>query len=65
MRIRPWLACLALACAGAGAVTLEDAAQRFEAKDWPAAAAAYQAIVDREPANQLALIRLARSRAAP
>ncbi len=64
MRISPWLACLALACAEAGAVTLEEAAQRFEAKDWPAAAAAYQEIVDREPANQLALIRLARSRAA-
>ena len=48
---------------GAGA-TLEEAAQRFEAESWPAGAAAYQEIVDREPANALALIRLARARAA-
>lgn len=64
MRISPLLVCLALACAEAAAMSLEDAAERFEAKDWPAAAAAYQEIVDRDPANQLALIRLARSRAA-
>lgn len=64
MRAASWLVCLLLVSMNASGVTLEEAAQRFEAKDWPAAAAAYQEIVDREPANALALIRLARSRAA-
>lgn len=64
MRIAPWFLCLAFAAANASAVTLEEAARHFDARDWVAAAAAYQEIVDREPANQLALIRLARSRAA-
>lgn len=48
----------------ASAATPEEAAQLFSAGKWSEAAAAYQEIVDREPANALALIRLARSRAA-
>jgi len=53
-----------LVMAGAWAATPEAAADLFTAKRWALAAAAYQDIVDREPANSLALIRLARSRAA-
>lgn len=48
----------------ASAATLEQAADLFSAGKWTEAAAAYQEIVDREPANALALVRLARSRAA-
>jgi len=48
----------------ASAATLEEAADLFSAGKWTEAAAAYQEIVDREPANALALVRLARSRAA-
>jgi hypothetical protein len=46
------------------AATLEEAAELFSAGKWTEAAAAYLEIADREPANALALIRLARSRAA-
>ena len=53
-----------IVAAHASAATLEEAADRFSAGKWTEAAAAYQDIVDREPANVLALIRLARSRAA-
>ena len=59
-----WTACLVLVCAGAAAATMDEAARDFEAKRWAQAAAAYEEIVAREPANALALIRLARSRAA-
>lgn len=64
MRNAWWMACLILACAEAAAVTMEDAARDFDAKRWAQAAAAYQEIAAREPANALALIRLARARAA-
>ena len=64
MRKLMGMTCLAFACAGAWAATMEDAARMFEAKRWAEAAAAYQEIAEREPANSLALIRLARSRAA-
>jgi hypothetical protein len=43
---------------------MEDAARDFEAKRWAEAAAAYEEITAREPANARALIRLARARAA-
>jgi len=59
-----WMACLTLFCAEASAATMEDAARDFEAKRWAEAAAAYEEIATREPANALALIRLARARAA-
>jgi len=52
------------AAAAQADVTLDDAARFFDAKQWAQAASAYQSIVDREPGNALALIRLARSRAA-
>jgi hypothetical protein len=56
--------CLAVATGVAHAATTDEAAQLFEARQWGEAAVAYQSIVDREPANALALIRLARARAA-
>jgi tetratricopeptide (TPR) repeat protein len=43
---------------------MDEAASLFEAKRWAEAAAAYQSIVQGEPQNALALIRLARARAA-
>lgn len=49
--------------AGANAATIEEAHELFNAKKWAEAAAAYQDVADREPANALALIRLARARA--
>jgi hypothetical protein len=64
MNAAPWIACLAFAAAQASAATMEEAARLFEAKQWAAAAAAYGEIAAREPANALALIRLARARAA-
>jgi hypothetical protein len=48
----------------AHSATPDEAAQLFEGRQWGEAAAAYQSIVDREPANALALVRLARARAA-
>lgn len=56
--------CVVVATCLAHAATRDEAAQLFEARRWGEAAAAYQSIVDREPANALALIRLARARAA-
>ncbi|MGH8130399.1 MAG: tetratricopeptide repeat protein [Steroidobacteraceae bacterium] len=56
--------CGALFSVSGWAATLEEAAELFTARKWAEAAAAYQEIVNREPANALALIRLARSRAA-
>ena len=64
MRSAFWMACLVFAGAQASAATMEEAAREFEAKRWAQAAAAYQEVAEREPANALALIRLARSRAA-
>lgn len=64
MKAMPWIAALALAAAQASAATMEEAARLFEAKQWAEAAAAYEGIAAREPANALALIRLARARAA-
>jgi len=57
-------ACGLLFAAQAMSATLDEAHELFNAKKWAQAAAAYQDIVDREPANALAIIRLARSRAA-
>lgn len=57
-------ACGMLLFASAFASTLEDAARLFAAQDWAAAAAAYQGIVDRDPANGFAWFRLARAQAA-
>ncbi len=51
-------------CAFAAAATMDEAHQLFAAKKWSEAATAYQEIAEREPANALAQIRLARSRAA-
>lgn len=60
-----WLvAVLAFSGAAAQAATMEDAARLFEAKRWQEAAAAYQEIAAQDPKNALALIRLARARAA-
>ena len=64
MRVAPWMLCGIVLAASAAAATMEEAARYFDAGKWPEAAAAYQEIVVREPANQLAIIRLARSRAA-
>ncbi len=64
MKSAPWMACLVLVSAQVSAATMEDAARDFDAKRWAAAAAAYEEIAAREPANALALIRLARARAA-
>lgn len=64
MRIYLLLAAGLLFAAGAHAATIEQAHELFGAKRWTEAAAAYQDVVDREPANALALIRLARSHAA-
>ncbi len=58
------LLCCALISVSAPAATLEEAAELFAAHRWAEAAYAYQDIVDREPGNALALIRLARSYAA-
>ncbi len=58
------LAGLALAWGTAQAASMEEAARLFEAKRWAEAAAASQEIASREPAHGLALVRLARSRAA-
>ncbi len=64
MREPVLLLCGTLLCAAAVAATMEDAEKLFTAQKWPEAAAAYQVIAEREPANALAQIRLARSRAA-
>jgi hypothetical protein len=64
MRRALWTACLMLIGAEVSAATMEDAARDFDAKRWAQAAAAYEEIAAREPANALALIRLARARAA-
>ncbi len=64
MKAVSWCACLALATAQASAATMEEAARLFESKQWADAAAAYGDIAAREPANAMALIRLARARAA-
>jgi len=64
MRSILWVASLMIAGAQASAATMEEAAQLFEAKRWAEAAGAYSEIAAREPANALALIRLARARAA-
>jgi len=58
-----WM-CLAAICAQAEGATPEEAARLFEARQWGEAAAAYESIVGREPGNALAIIRLARARAA-
>jgi hypothetical protein len=62
-KVTAWM-CLAVSSAQALGATPEEAARLFEARQWAEAAAAYESIVDREPGNGLALIRLARSRAA-
>lgn len=59
-----FLACSLLMAAAASAATLEEAAELFAARNWVAAARAYQQIVDREPASAFALFRLARTQAA-
>ncbi len=64
MRRLPYILCGLIVAASASGATLEDAAELFNAGKWAQAAAAYQEVVDREPANALALIRLARSHAA-
>jgi len=64
MRIAIRATVLALGGASAAAATMEDAARLFEAQRWSEAAAAYQELAAQEPQNALALIRLARSRAA-
>jgi hypothetical protein len=56
--------CLAATAAMAAAVTPEEAAKLFEARQWPEAAAAYESILGREPGNALAQVRIARARAA-
>lgn len=56
--------CGVLMAGHAMAATLEEAAQLFAAGQWEPAAAAYQEILDREPANAFAWFRLARARAA-
>lgn len=56
--------CGLLLAAAAAATTMEEAQQLFTDGKWAEAAAAYQAIAAREPANALVQIRLARSRAA-
>lgn len=58
------MACGLLFTAHAMSATIDEAHELFNAKRWAEAAVAYQAIVDREPGNALAIIRLARSRAA-
>jgi hypothetical protein len=55
---------LAVVAGLANAASPDEAAKLFDARQWGEAAAAYQTIVDREPANALAQIRLARARAA-
>ncbi len=64
MRLWNAVACGVLAAGFANAATMEEAQQLFSDKKWVEAAAAYQDIAEREPANALAQIRLARSRAA-
>jgi len=64
MRIIPIVICGLLIAAGASAATLEEAAKLFNARQWPAAAVAYQGIVDQEPANAFAWFQLARALAA-
>lgn len=54
----------ALVAANAFAASIEEAAESFDAGKWAEAAAAYQAVVDRDPTNAVALGRLARSYAA-
>lgn len=64
MRASIVLLCGILLTTAAGAATMEEAQQLFTDERWQEAAAAYQDITEREPANALAQIRLARSRAA-
>ncbi len=64
MRDLTLLLCGMLVCSSATAATMEEAAKLFAAQKWAESAAAYQEIAGREPANALAKIRLARSRAA-
>ncbi len=56
--------CLAAACAQAEARRPRRRRRLFDARQWGEAAAAYQSIVEREPGNALAIVRLARARAA-
>ena len=53
-----------MAIAVAGAATPEQAEALFAKREWREAAAAYQALVEREPANRQASFRLARALAA-
>lgn len=53
-----------MAIAGAGAATPGQAEALFARREWREAAAVYQALVDREPANRQAWFRLARALAA-
>lgn len=53
---------IALSVVPAGAQTLEDADSLFQAGDWPAAAAAYEAILSRDSTVAMASYRLARVR---
>jgi tetratricopeptide (TPR) repeat protein len=64
MRSLIFAACLSLAASLAGAATMEEAGRLFDARQWPEAAAAYEAILANGPDNALARIRLARARAA-
>ncbi len=64
MRQATWWMCLAAACAQAEGATPEEAARLFDARQWGEAASAYESIVEREPGNALAIVRLARARAA-
>jgi hypothetical protein len=57
-------ACLCATVATAGAATMDEAAKLFDARQWGGAAAAYESVLAGDPANALARIRLARSRAA-
>ena len=59
-----WLLFLAAASVNVSAASMDEAASLFEAKRWADAASAYQAIVQDEPQNAVALVRLARARAA-
>lgn len=63
MRGTALILCGLMWAGSSAAATMEEAASLFDAGKWAEAAAAYQEVVDREPANRLAIIRLARSRA--
>jgi hypothetical protein len=57
-------ACLAAAVSVAGAATMEEATRLFDARQWAAAAAAYESVLAADPGNAPGRIRLARARAA-